>query len=65
MKITVMNSRNPKLIYVVKLKDWMNPEKYVIQAQVPYIGVTDSIRQDNYEVSIGETYLKGGDIHGL
>jgi hypothetical protein len=65
MKITVMNRRNSRLVYVVSLKDWMNPDKFVIQAQIPYIGATESIRKDNYETSIGETYLKGGDIHGL
>jgi hypothetical protein len=37
MKITVINRRNPRLIYVVSLKDWMNPDKFIIQAQVPYI----------------------------
>ena len=56
MKITVMNRRNPKLVCIVNLKDWMNPDKFVIQAQIPYIGATDLIRKDNYEISEGETF---------
>jgi hypothetical protein len=56
MKTTVMNRRNPRLVYVVSLKDWMNPDKFVIQAQIPYIGATDLIRKDNFEISYGETF---------
>jgi hypothetical protein len=53
MKITVMNRRTPRLIYVVSIKDWMNPDKFIIQAQVPIIGATDQIRKDDY--------VKGGE----
>ena len=53
MKITVMNRRNPRLVYVVNLKDWMNPDKFTIQAQVPIIGAMDQIRKDDY--------MKGGE----
>ena len=51
MKIRVMNRRNPRLVYIVNLKDWMNPDKFVIQAQIPFIGATDLIRKDSYEIS--------------
>jgi len=53
-----MNRRNPRLVYVVSLKDWMNPDKFVINAQIPYIGGTDVIRKDNYEIRSIETYLE-------
>ena len=56
MKITVMNRRNLRLVYVVSLKDWMNPDKFVIQAQISYIGATDLIRKDNHEISEGEIF---------
>ena len=49
MKITVMNRRNPRLTYIVSLKDWMNPDKFIINAQVPIIGATDQIRKDDYK----------------
>jgi len=41
-------------MYVVNLKDWMNPDKFVINAKVPYIGTKDVIRKDNYELKGGE-----------
>ena len=44
-----MNRRNPRLVYVVSLKNWMNPDKFIINAQVPIIGATDQIRKDDYE----------------
>jgi hypothetical protein len=53
MKITIINRRNPRLVYVVSLKDWMNSDKFIIQAQVPIIGATNEIRKDDY--------VKGGE----
>ena len=49
-----MNRRNPRLVYIVSLKDWMNSDKFVINAQIPFIGAKDFIRKENYELKGGE-----------
>jgi hypothetical protein len=51
MKITVIQKGNSRRVYLVNLKDWMNPDKFVINMQIPYIRGTDVIRKDNYEVA--------------
>ena len=61
MKITVIQKGNARRVYLVNLKDWVNPDKFVITAQVPYIGGTDVIRKDNYEISLDEIYAEGGE----
>ena len=59
MKITVIQKGNPRRVYLVKLNDWLNPDKFVINAQVPYIGSKDMIQKAEYTV---EEYLdKNGD----
>jgi hypothetical protein len=60
MKITVIQKGNPRRVYLVNLKDWMNPDKFVINAQIPYIGGREVIRKDNYETYSIETYLERG-----
>ena len=60
MKITVVQKGNPRRVYLVNLKDWLNPDKFVINAQIPYIGGRETIRKDNYETRSIETYLERG-----
>jgi hypothetical protein len=60
MKITVVQKGNPRRVYLVNLKDWLNPDKFVINAQIPYIGGREIIRKDNYETRSIETYLERG-----
>ena len=58
MKITVTQKGNSRRVYLVNLKDWMDPDKFVITAQVPYIGAKDVIKKDNYETRLIETYFE-------
>jgi hypothetical protein len=60
MKITVVQKGNPRRVYLVNLKDWLNPDKFVINAQIPYIGGREIIRKDNYETRSIEIYLERG-----
>ena len=60
MKITVAQKGNSRRIYLVNLKDWLNPDKFVINAQIPYIGGREIIRKDNYETRSIEIYLERG-----
>ena len=48
--ILVINRRNPKLRYLVRVEDWVNDCLSVIDAQIPYIGDTAVIVKDNYMV---------------
>ena len=50
MKLTIIQKGNPRRAYVVNLKDWMNPDKFVIDAQIPYIGCKVVIRKDHYAI---------------
>ena len=53
MKLIVAEKENPRRRYIVKSQDWMNPDKFTIRAQVPYIGSADVINKDNYEIARG------------
>jgi|RhiMetdeSRZDD1v2_1073273.scaffolds.fasta_scaffold3114420_2 hypothetical protein len=50
MKITVIQKENLRRAYLVNLKDWMNSDKFVVNAQVPYIGIKEVISKDNYAI---------------
>ena len=54
MKITVIQKGNARRVYLVNLKDWVNPDKFVITAQVPYISSKDVINKNDYEKGGGK-----------
>jgi hypothetical protein len=57
--ILVLNKRNPKLRYFVRVEDWVNDCLYVIDAQIPYMGDTTVIVKDEY--AVGGTIDESGD----
>jgi hypothetical protein len=46
----VLNKRNPKLRYFVRIEDWLNDCLSVIDGQIPYMGDTAVIVKDEYAV---------------
>ena len=48
--LLVLNKRNPKLRYFVRVEDWVNDNLFIIDAQIPFTGDTDVIVKDNYAV---------------
>ena len=59
--IVIAEKGNTRRMYIVKLKDWLNPDTNRITAQIPFIGSTQIIDKSNYEIgSIPEE--NGGEI---
>jgi hypothetical protein len=64
--ILVLNKRNPKLRYSVRVEDWVNDCLYVIDVQIPCTGDTTPILKSEYvacgyiDESGDEEYFVGG-----
>ena len=54
MKIIVIQKGNAIRVYLGNIKDWLSPDKFIINAQIPFIGAKDFIRKENYELKGGE-----------
>jgi hypothetical protein len=66
--ILVINKRDPKLRYFVRVEDWVNDNLYVIDADMPFTGDTMPILKSEYmaggiidENGNEESFLKGGE----
>ena len=48
--IVIIEKGNARRMYIVKPKDWLNPDTNRIIVQIPYIGETEIIDKSNYEI---------------
>jgi hypothetical protein len=49
--LIISQKGNARRRYIVRAEDWLNPEIYLIDAQIPYLGDTDVIQKSEYEIS--------------
>ena len=48
--IVIIAKRQPQYTYIVKVEDWLNPRRYVIDAQDPYTGDSAVIEKLKYKI---------------